>query len=151
MYLKEKIIKRLIELINYYYFQYCASASKKAKAKSDNKLKSEESDGDYNSKEESESLNDVKMSNEKDDEDDGESSVSPKDNLVDLTNQLVIIFGSFSLGSLEHVTKLIKFYGLHEIIFYLIRVLNFDDVNGGKSVSSSSKKLATSNILLFIC
>jgi hypothetical protein len=143
VYLKEKIIKRLIELINYYYFQYYASASKKAKAKSD-KLKSEESDGDYNSKEESESLNDIKMSNEKD-EDDDEASVSPKDTLVDLTNQLVIIFGSFSLGSLEHVTKLIKFYGLHEIIFNLIRVLNFDDVNGGKSVSSS-KKLATSNI-----
>ena len=41
----------------------------------------------------------------------------PAADLVDLTNQLVIIFGSFSLGSLEHITKLIKFYGKYKAHF----------------------------------
>ena len=90
-------------MITYYYFQYYASSNKKSKSE---KINCDEIDEETN--------NDVKMSNyaEAVKEDADETVFSPKESeptadLVDLTNQLVIIFGSFSLGSLEHITKLI--------------------------------------------
>ena len=69
-----------------------------------------------------------------------DSGVSEQASLMELTNQLVIIFGSFALGSLEHVTKLIKFYSLHEIVFNLMRILNFSERKHGESAARVAGK-----------
>ena len=130
--MKEKIIKRLIELINYYYFNYYKAASiSKLKKES---VKQEVSDGEEKA-EVDEELADVKLEPSND--------LDQQGNLVDLTNQLVIIFGSFSLGSLEHVTKLIKFYSLHEIMFNLMRILNCDN-------NVTAKKISNGKIVVYL-
>lgn len=42
--------------------------------------------------------------------------------LVDIINQILIILSSFALGNLDHCTQLIQNYRLHDMLFNLIRL-----------------------------
>lgn len=44
------------------------------------------------------------------------------DQFLDLINQILVIFGSFSLGNLEHLNKLINTYKIHSILFNIIHL-----------------------------
>jgi hypothetical protein len=55
-------------------------------------------------------------------QDSSESSVLlDETQLIELTNQILIVFGSFSLGNLEHVTQLVKVYNIHELLFGIVK------------------------------
>ena len=113
-------------MINYYYFHYYAAnvnAAKKRNAHAQEDIDDNEDDITAETDEEKQQRQAVSV----DSSNKTILTIDNQANLIDLTNQLVIIFGSFALGSLEHVTKLIKFYNLHEIIFNLIRILSFNE------------------------
>ena len=49
---------------------------------------------------------------------------------IDLINQILIVFSSFSLGNLEHIIILIKTYAIHELLFNIIgSVLSKIEIN----------------------
>lgn len=65
---------------------------------------------------------------------------------VEIINQIIIIFSSFSLSNLDHVRRLIDVYNLHELLFNLIRLnrIYFDASNA--TVYTNSLRLIESSL-----
>ncbi len=45
-----------------------------------------------------------------------------EDNQIDLVNQIILIFASFCLGNIEHITRLIKNYNIPELLYFILRI-----------------------------